>query len=79
MMGTIFSAKLAIRRMPPMKMKPAAMKMPIPVIHGAMPKACEKASAIEFDCTMLPMKPSATMIVTEKKAASGLLPRPRLM
>ena len=68
-----------MRRMPPMKMKPAAMKMPIPVTQDGIPKAWLKASAIEFDCTMLPMKPSAMMIATEKNAARGLFPRPRLM
>ena len=37
-----------------------------------MPNAVEKALPIELDCTMLPIKPSAQMIATEKKAASAL-------
>ena len=79
MIGTIFSAKLAMRRMPPMKMKPASAKITMPVSQTGMPKAVRKASAIEFACTMFPMKPRATMIVQAKKAASALLPRPSEM
>ena len=34
-----------------------------------MPNACLKESLIELDCTMLPIRPSATMIAIEKKTA----------
>ncbi len=74
--GTIFSAKPAIRLMPPMKMKPASRMINRPDADVGTPKANENAVEMEFACTMLPIKPKATIISTEKIAAIGLLPRP---
>ncbi len=42
-----------------------------------MPKAVWKASLMELDWTMLPMKPRARMMATEKKPARNL-PKPPL-
>ena len=39
MIGTIFSANEAMRRMPPMKMKPAMMKVKMPVTQVGTLKA----------------------------------------
>ena len=44
-----------------------------------MSKAELNAVEIEFACTILPIKPKAIMIRTEKMVASDLLPKPCVM
>ena len=77
MIGTTFSVKEAMRETPPMKMKPAITAQMMPMTSFGIPNAVKNASLIEFDWTMLPMKPRARMIATEKKTAMNL-PRPPL-
>ena len=71
-MGTTFSVKEAMRLTPPRKMKAAMIATTTPTMRGSTPKALWKASPIEFDCTILPVKPSAKMIASEKKPARNL-------
>ena len=69
----------AMRRIPPMKIKAAIRAMTTPTTQGGMPKAKSKASAMELACTMLPIKPKAMMIATEKNIAKGLQCKPFVM
>ena len=75
MTGTSFSVTNAMRWMPPRKMSPAMTVTAMPITHVGMPSAFEKVSPMEFDCTMLPMKPSARVMATAKKPARNL-PKP---
>lgn len=70
MTGTIFSVTAAMRCTPPRKMKAAMAATTMPTTSRLRPKALAKASPMELDWTMLPMKPSARMINTEKTVAS---------
>ena len=72
MIGTIFSVTHAMRRTPPMKMRAAMRATTMPTHQVFTPKALAKESPMELDCTMLPMKPRARMIATEKKPATNL-------
>ncbi|MPN55021.1 hypothetical protein SDC9_202700 [bioreactor metagenome] len=76
MIGTTNSAKEAMRFIPPAKIRMAAKATRKPVTHSGMAKAVVTADAIEFDCTMLPMNPSATIRETEKNFARALDPTP---
>ena len=76
MRGTIFSVTAAMRPMPPKKTKAPQAAMIRPMTRGGTSKAVLKASAMELDCTMLPMQPRAMMMETEKNTASLWLPRP---
>ena len=40
--------------------------------HVGMPKAVLQVEAMELDCTMQPMKPSARMMATAKKPARNV-------
>ena len=44
----------------------------MPTVQPGTPKAVLMVSAMEFDCTMQPMKPSARMMATAKKPARNL-------
>ena len=50
-----------------------------PVTGVGTSKADSNAVAMEFACTMFPIKPNAMMSITEKMAARGFDPRPLLM
>ena len=75
MTGTIFSVTEAMRLMPPMKMKAATRATMRPTSHVGVPRAELKASLMELDWTMMPMKPRARMMAIAKKVAR---PRPSL-
>ena len=60
-----------------MNTMPARMTTARPMTQVGMPKAVFMVSAMEFDCTMQPMKPSARMMATAKNPARNL-PRPPL-
>ena len=75
MKGTSFSVTEAMRCTPPMKMRAATAATMTPMIQPGMPKALVQDSAMELDCTMLPMKPSARVMATAKKPARNL-PKP---
>ena len=62
MIGTIFSVKLAIRLIPPMKMIAATIATKIPTAIVGTWNALLNATPIELDCTMLPMNPSARTV-----------------
>ena len=79
MRGTIFSVTEAMRPMPPMNTNAAITPRATPTPRWGNPKAVWKASAMELDCTMFPMKPRATMMATEKNAAMAGLPKPSRM
>ena len=79
MTGTIFSVVEAIRPRPPKKIKAAKPATKSPVYREGMPKAFWKATAMELDCTMLPMNPRAMMMEMEKKMARGRQCRPFVM
>ena len=81
MIGTSFSATLARRPRPPKKTSPEMTAVMTPVTASGAPKAVFMACEIEFDCTALPMQPSAMMMAIEKKTARGLnfLPSPCVM
>ena len=51
----------------------SATRMPTTTL--GTPKAVNMASLMELDCTMLPIKPRARMMATEKKPARNL-PKP---
>ena len=76
MTGTIFSVTAARRDTPPMNTVPARMTTIRPMTQVGMPKAVFMVSAMEFDCTMQPMKPSARMMATAKNPARNLPPLP---
>ena len=76
MAGTIFSVTEASRLTPPRKMKAAISATMMPTASLLTPKALWKASLMELDWTMLPVKPSATTMATEKKPARNLPNRP---
>lgn len=76
MKGTIFSVREAMRRMPPMKTKPASTAMTMPTTSLLAPKAVAKAEEMELAWTMFPIKPRARMMKTEKRTASTLPKRP---
>ena len=69
MRGTSFSMTQAMRFAPPRKMAAEMSATMMPTSTGETPKAVPKAAPMELDCTMLPMKPRARMMATEKKAA----------
>ena len=77
MMGTIFSVTAAKRDTPPMNTMPARMTTARPMTQVGMPKAVFMVSAMELDCTMQPINPSARMMATAKNPARNL-PRPPL-
>ena len=72
MTGTTFSVNAAIRPTPPRKMKPAITAQITPMTTWGVPNAVLNATLIELACTMLPVKPSAKMIASEKKPARNL-------
>lgn len=69
MKGTIFSVTEPMRCIPPMKTKNATAQRTMPIAHPGMPNAVLQTSLIEFDCTIVPMKPSASVIATAKNTA----------
>ena len=75
MMGTSFSVTETMRCTPPRKMNPATSATRMPTTTLGTPKAVNMASLMELDCTMLPIKPRARMMATEKKPARNL-PKP---
>ena len=75
MIGTTFSVTEAIRPTPPRKMNAAMIAQTMPTTICGAPNAVLKATLIEFAYTMLPVKPRAKMIATEKKPARNL-PKP---
>ena len=81
MKGQIFSVTLARRPTPPKKTRPASTAHTTPETAAGTLKAVCMACAMELDCTMLPMQPSAMMIAIEKKTASGrhFSPMPSVM
>ena len=76
MTGTTFSVTAAILCTPPRKMNAAMAATMTPTTIRFTPNALWNASPIELDCTMLPIKPSARIISTEKTVASTLPPLP---
>ena len=72
MIGTIFSVTEAMRLTPPKKMKPPATTMIRPMTQVGMPNAVLQVDAIELDCTMQPMMPSASTMATAKNPARNL-------
>ena len=76
MIGTTNSANDAMRFIPPAKIRMAAKATSRPVTHSGMAKAVVTADAMELDCTMLPMKPNATISEIEKNLANALEPTP---
>ena len=70
--GTIFSVMEAILARPPIKINALNNAQAIPTISGLMPKAVSNAEPIELDCTILPIKPRARIIATEKNTARNL-------
>ena len=72
MIGTTFSVTDAIRPTPPRKMNAAMIAQMMPTTIIGAPNAVLNATLIEFACTMLPVKPSAKIIATEKKPARNL-------
>ena len=77
MIGTIFSVKLAILLIPPMKIIPAITATQIPTASFGTWNALLNAAPIELDCTIFPINPRARMIATEKKPARNF-PNPPL-
>ena len=76
MTGTIFSVTEASVCRPPMNTTPASTTMMTPMSHTGMENAVFIVLAMELDCTMQPMKPSARMMETEKNPARNLPPLP---
>ena len=76
MTGTSFSVTEASRLTPPKKMKAAMTATTMPTASLLTPKALWKASLMELDCTILPIKPSASTMATEKNPARNLPNRP---
>ena len=72
MTGTSFSVTEAMRPTPPRKMNAAISAQAMSTTIGGMPNAVLNAALIELACTMLPVKPSAKMIASEKKPARNL-------
>ena len=72
MRGTSFSMTQAMRLAPPRKMAAEMRATTTPTSTGERPNAVLKAAPMELDCTMLPMKPRARMMATEKKPARAL-------
>ena len=66
-MGTIFSVILAILFIPPKNINEDIIPTNNPTKIFFQPKAFTKDTAIEFDCTILPIKPKASIIVIEKQ------------
>ena len=62
--------------MPPMKMKPAIKMMKTPETQLGILKALWKEVVIELACTILPIKPKAMMMRSEKIVAKVLEPKP---
>ena len=62
----------AILARPPTKINAENTAHAIPTISGLTPKAVWKEEPMELDCTILPIKPRARMIATEKKPARNL-------
>ena len=81
MNGTSFSATAPMRLMPPISTKPVSAASTTPVIQCDTPKLAFITSAIEFDCTMLPMPKPAMPPKIAKAAPSQRQcgPRPFLM
>ena len=77
MMGTIFSVTEARRCTPPRKITAQMMTRITPDTQVGMLKAVFMVEPMELDCTMQPMKPSASTIATAKKPARNL-PKPPL-
>ena len=76
MTGTSFSVTEARRCTPPIKITPQMMTSMTPQTHEGIPKAFCMVEPMEFVCTMQPMKPSASITATAKKAARNLPKRP---
>ena len=72
MIGTSFSVTDAMRLTPPRKMNAAMIAQITPITIGGMPNAVLNDALIELACTMLPVKPSAKMMASEKKPARNL-------
>ena len=68
-----------MRPTPPMNTNAAMAATIMPVTMGGTSKAWVNALAMEFDCTMLPMSPSAMITAQEKKIARGLQWSPFVM
>ena len=79
MKGTTSSAMVVTRFCPPTMTTATSTAMRIPLTQPFIPKALARPMEMEFACTIQPMKPRATMTMTEKMMASTRLFRPRLM
>ena len=72
MSGTTFSVTDARRCTPPRKMKAQMTISTMPTTQDGMPNAVSIVAPMELDCTMQPMKPSASVMATAKKPARNL-------
>ena len=70
--GTIFSVTEAMRFLPPRKITAAIAATTMPTAMPGTPNAFRNESLMELHCTMLPMKPSASVMATAKKPARNL-------
>ena len=72
MSGTTFSVTDARRCTPPRKMKAQMTISTMPTTQDGMSNAVSIVAPMELDCTMQPMKPSASVMATAKKPARNL-------
>ena len=77
MIGTIFSVTEASLLVPPRKINPQSITRTTPTVQPGTPNAVLNVAPMEFDCTIQPKKPSASVIATAKKPARNL-PKPPL-
>ena len=72
MIGTIFSATLAMALTPPIKIVAQIAAKNSPLAQFGIPNAPLKPSEMELAWTIFPINPSAKMIASAKNAAKTL-------